>query len=317
MAYFDKSGELGSLARALRLALIILPVVAVFLSVIRVVQSAELLQTQWGHSLAFLIAHDALYPLLYLAFGLWAAHVIKPINFLNLSVLQWVLIGLAVALLAGNLYYDHKGTGALLSRFTKGGYLFLSSSAAWMANALGFAVICIFAATTLPRFEIESLETVTGRAAVMRRALIIVPIVGLSLAAITTLLFRIDDVRNGFTSNVFIDIHTFITPLAYLAIGLWAANLIKPIKGLDLQSLKWALILIGITLPVLSAYNDLQTFFELDREDSDGGSWLLRQFAENPELVVLLINYWIREVILALICFFVTYEIDGKAALPR
>ena len=242
--------------------------------------------------------------------------MIKPINYLNLSVLQWALIGLAVALLASNLYYDHKGMGALLSRFTKGGYLFLSSYAAWMANALGFAVICIFAATTFPRFEIESLETVTGRAAVMRRALIIVPIVGLSLAAITTLLFRIDDVRNGFTSNVFIDIHTFITPLAYLAIGLWAANLIKPIKGLDLQSLKWALILIGITLPVLSAYNDLD-FFELDREDPDGGSWLLRQFAENSELVVLFITYWIREVILALICFFVTYKIDGKAALPR
>ena len=48
MAYFDESGELGSSARALRLALIILPVAAVFLSVIRVVHSAELLQTQWG-----------------------------------------------------------------------------------------------------------------------------------------------------------------------------------------------------------------------------------------------------------------------------
>ena len=53
MAYFDKSGELGRSARALRLALIILPVAAVFLSVIRVVQNAELLQTQWGQAWPF------------------------------------------------------------------------------------------------------------------------------------------------------------------------------------------------------------------------------------------------------------------------
>jgi len=47
VAYIDDSDELSGAARALRLALVILPIIAVSPSVARMVQDVEILQTRY------------------------------------------------------------------------------------------------------------------------------------------------------------------------------------------------------------------------------------------------------------------------------
>jgi len=308
MAHIDDSEKLSGAAWALRLALVILPIIAVFLSVARIVQDVELLQTRYPYSLTFLVLNDVLYPLSYLAFGLWAAHVIKPIKLLNLRLLKLALISLAIALPMVSLIFDYETTGQLLLGFTKGGYLFFSSFAVWVANAICFAVICIFAATKIPNYKINTPGTVSGAMSVLRRALIIAPILSLMLWAIWTLLFRIDAVRRDYTSSAFVEIETLITPLAYLAIGVWAANLIKPIKRLDLQPLKWVVILLGAALPVVSALNDITLVDNHISAGSDEGAEFIRL---TPDNLLLFATYWIRTLIFASICFFVAYKIES------
>jgi len=237
--------------------------------------------------------------------------MIKPIKFLNLRRLKWTLISLVIALSMASLIFDYETTGQLLLDFTKGGYLFFSSFATGLANAICFAVICIFAATKIPTSKINTPETVNGAMPVLRHALIILPILSLVLWAISRLLFRVDGMRRGFTGSGFVEVETLITPLAYLVIGVWAANIIRPIKRLDLQPLKWGLILLGTALPVASAFNDIPLFADYMRASSDDGAELLQL---KPDVLLLFSTYWIRTPIFASICFFVAYKIESPKA---
>ena len=311
MAYIDDRDELSGAAWVFRLTLVTFPIIAVFLSVARVVQDVEILQTRYAYSLGFLILNEVLYPLSYLAFGLWAAHVIKPIKLLNLRLLKWALVSLAIALSMGCLIFDYEITGQLLLDFTKGGYLFFSSFAVGLANAVCFAIICIFAATKIPTSKVNTPETVKGAMSVLRHALIILPILSLMLSAISSLLFRVDAVSRDFSSSTFVDLETLITPLAYIAIGVWAANLIKPINRLDLQLLKWGLILFGAVLPIVSAFNDITLFANHMRTSFDEEAELLQLKLDD---LLLFSTYWIRTIIFALICFFVAYKIETREA---
>lgn len=310
MAHFDERDGLSRTAAALRLALIILPITALMLSLNVTLGMGEELKSHRPFSLTFLIAFRTLFPLTYLAFCLWAATAIKPIKFLNAAVLKWMMLVFSIALPIVMIYYDHQAIGSLLKYFTKGGAFRLAGLAGEVSRALSFAAICVFVVYKFDAPKKINGEEMSRAAAGLRRILIVLPIIGLIFFVLSSLTYWLDPTFRDIPGIFLRSLQDLIVPLSYLAIGLWAANLIQPIKSLDLQNLKWALIGLGTALPVLVVYNDTLSFVDVFGGREDGKTWVFHMFEDGPSYFIGYARFWFNAFTYAVVYLFVAYKIE-------
>jgi len=308
------SGPLPGRARALRLTLICVPLIYLILSAFFSAQSVEVRQELFpDYSTAYLFIHAILYRLMLMGFSLWAAHKIKPIKYLKIKLLKWVLVLLAIAAPLSSLYYDHPSFGDRFAYFFQGGAKWTMTFVAWVIGHFTLAALSLFAASKIGRSPAPP-----GAAAALRAGLIILPLAGLVFTLIATGLYRLDVEYRQHLGLLMGDFQSLLVPLVFVALGLWAAHQIKPIGALDVQVLKGPLIVLAIALPALAAVNQISIygkfivdgyeFFEGERRSK----WLSYLLDDDVLMYYLsCLHGWLDGLVYSPMCLFVAYKIGA------
>ena len=339
MAQTDQSGgmspardPLNGRLRTLRLGLIILPLIGLVISITAYIYFVEDLRAlRPNHSFVFLVLHNFLYTLPFQALSLWAGLAMRPrpetgpeksplkspVESFVKSLVTWILIGFALMLPVTTLVYDIGFIGGWVTNLRIGGALYLTPLAAEMFITLSFAAICIFAA--LQNTGANNIgENISGNsraemnkpAAILRAALIILPLLAVGLTALSSGILFIDMALRQYTGSLMSHLAEFIIPLTYLAIGLWASHLIKPLKGLDLETLKWGLIILGVALPIVTLFADYQLYKIIIRPFEDKTSYLSFLLTTEPKYLLRAMNVWFNTLLFTPICFFFAHKMD-------
>ena len=329
MAQTDESGgmspardPLNGRLRALRLALIILPLIGLVISIAAftyfVAGTDAALADQ---SFVFVTVRYFLHTLPYQALCLWAGLTMSPrpetgpkksslklprkfpVESRVISLLKWFLIGCALILAVIKLVHFGGAIAGWVTNLTNGGAYLLTHNAGELFIAVSFAAICI--AVTRQNSGAET----SRAAAVLRVALIIIPLLAVSLTVLSSWISFIEMSLNQFDHPFTTHIEPLIIPLAYLAIGVWAAHLIKPFNGLDFETMRWSLIFLGAALPILIIITQYQVYESAYREHR-GKPFVSYLLTGGLRSLLGGLSFGLNLLLFNLICFFFAHKMD-------